>query len=73
MDEPVWVPTVFTTNRDRLLEHAVAHSFFQRGVSRVANGGVRTHVGTFAPLDEARTARDAALALLSGRLHKPAV
>jgi transposase len=30
MDEPVWVPTVFTKNRDRLLQHAVAHSFFQR-------------------------------------------
>ena len=32
MDEPVWVPTVFTKNRDRLLQHAVAHSFFQRVV-----------------------------------------
>ena len=37
MDEPVWVPTVFTKNRDRLLEHAVAHSFFQRVVSRAAD------------------------------------
>ena len=24
MDEPIWVPTVFTKNRDRLLQHAVA-------------------------------------------------
>jgi transposase len=27
MDEQVWVPTVFTKNRDRLLEQAVARSF----------------------------------------------
>jgi transposase len=30
MDERVWVPTVFTKNRDRLLKHAVAENFFQR-------------------------------------------
>ena len=28
MDEPVWDATVFTKNRDRLLEHAVAKTFF---------------------------------------------
>jgi transposase len=37
MDEPVWVPTVFTKNRDRLLQHAVAHSFFQRVVAHAAD------------------------------------
>ncbi len=37
MDEPVWVPTVFTKNRDRLLQHAVAHSVFQRVVARAAD------------------------------------
>ena len=37
MDEPIWVPTVFTKNRDRLLEHAVAHSFFHRVVARAAD------------------------------------
>ena len=37
MDEPVWVPTVFTKNRDRLLEHAIAHTFFQRVVARAAD------------------------------------
>jgi transposase len=37
MDEPVWVPTVFTKNRDRLLLHAVAHSFFQRVVARASD------------------------------------
>ena len=30
MDEEVWVPTVFTKNRDRLLKHSLARSFFQR-------------------------------------------
>jgi transposase len=28
MDEPVWVPTVFSKNRDRLLEGAIAEKFF---------------------------------------------
>jgi transposase len=37
MDEPVWVPTVFSKNRDRLLQHAVAHSFFQRVVAQAAD------------------------------------
>jgi transposase len=37
MDEPVWVPTVFSKNRDRLLQHAVAHSFFQRVVARATD------------------------------------
>jgi transposase len=37
MDEPVWVPTVFTKNRDRLLQHAVAHSFFHRVVTRATD------------------------------------
>jgi transposase len=30
MDEEVWVPTVFSKNRERLLQHSVAESFFQR-------------------------------------------
>ncbi len=30
MDEKVWVPTVFTKNRERLLKHAIAESFFRR-------------------------------------------
>ena len=29
MDEEVWVPTVFTKNRDRLLKHAIAAGFFR--------------------------------------------
>lgn len=34
MDEPVWAPTVFTKNRDRLLNSEIARGFFQRVVER---------------------------------------
>jgi len=34
MDEPTFVPTVFTKNRERLLEHDVARQFFDRVVAR---------------------------------------
>ena len=34
MDEPVWTPTVFTKNRDRLLNQEIARSFFRRVVDR---------------------------------------
>ena len=30
MDEPIWAPTVFTKNRDRLLNQEIARSFFRR-------------------------------------------
>ena len=32
MDEPIWAPTVFTKNRDRLLNQEIARSFFRRVV-----------------------------------------
>jgi transposase len=34
LDEPIWTPTVFTKNRDRLLNQDVARSFFRRVVDR---------------------------------------
>jgi transposase len=34
MDEPVWSATVFTKNRDRLLNQEIARSFFRRVVDR---------------------------------------
>src|SRR5512134_610698 len=34
MDEPIWDVTVFTKNRDRLLNQAIARSFFRRVVER---------------------------------------
>jgi hypothetical protein len=36
MDEPVWAPTVFTKNRDRLLNQAIARAFFRQVVDRAA-------------------------------------
>ena len=36
MDEPIWAPTVFSKNRDRLLTQEVARSFFRRVVDRAA-------------------------------------
>src|SRR5262245_60460707 len=52
MDEPVWVPTVFTKNRDRLLQHAVAHTFLQRVVARAADRRSAEHItGDGTPLE----------------------
>ena len=34
LDEPIWDPTVFTKNRDRLLTHAVAQRFFELVVAQ---------------------------------------
>ena len=34
MDEPAWDATTFTKNRDRLLNHEIARSFFLRVVDR---------------------------------------
>jgi hypothetical protein len=34
MNEAIWAPTVFTRNRDRLLNQEVARSFFRRVVER---------------------------------------
>lgn len=36
MDEPIWTPTVFTKNRDRLLNQDVARSFFRSVADRAA-------------------------------------
>ena len=34
MDEPIWAPTVFSKNRDRLLNQEIARSFFRRVIER---------------------------------------
>jgi len=36
MDEPVWVPTVFSKNRDRLLEGDIARKFFDQILEQAA-------------------------------------
>ena len=45
VDEPVWVPTVFTKNRDRLLEADVARKFLARPQHEGDGAVVRRSIG----------------------------
>src|SRR6202162_4483396 len=38
MDEPVWVPTVFSKNRERLMEGDIAEKFFGQVLDQARNG-----------------------------------
>src|SRR5436305_15325694 len=40
MDDPIWNPTVFTKNRERLLAGDVAHAFFDRVVAQARERGL---------------------------------
>src|SRR5450432_4091398 len=40
MDEPVWVPTVFSKNRDRLLEGDIARKFFEQVLAQATEAGL---------------------------------
>jgi transposase len=40
MDDPVWVPTVFSKNRDRLLEGDVAEAFFDEVLAEAKSEGL---------------------------------
>src|ERR1700739_2974970 len=40
MDDPVWVPTVFSKNRDRLLEVDIARKFFDQVLAQAAETGL---------------------------------
>jgi transposase len=40
IDDPVWDPTVFTKNRDRLLEGEIAHVFFDAVLAQAAKRGL---------------------------------
>src|SRR5438046_8004036 len=40
MDDAVWVPTVFTKNRDRLLEGDIAAAFFDGVVEKIRAHGL---------------------------------
>ncbi len=40
MDEPVWVPTVFSKNRERLMEGDVAEKFFAQVLAQASAGGL---------------------------------
>lgn len=41
IDEPVWVPTVFTKNRDRLLDTEMSQKFWRRSLRAGVNVGRR--------------------------------
>src|SRR5215472_18311894 len=40
IDDPVWVPTVFTKNRDRLLEGEIAEGFFEEVLGQAREAGL---------------------------------
>jgi transposase len=40
MDEPVWVPTVFSKNRDRLMEGNIAEKFFDQILQQASAAGL---------------------------------
>jgi transposase len=40
IDDPVWVPTVFTKNRDRLVEGEIAESFFEEVLGQARSAGL---------------------------------
>jgi transposase len=40
MDDPIWNPTVFSKNRERLLAGEVAHAFFDRAVAHARERGL---------------------------------
>src|SRR5215217_2481594 len=53
MDDPIWAPTVFTKNRDRLLNQDIARSFFRRVVDRASGLLSDEHVTVDGTLSEA--------------------
>ena len=53
MDEPIWDPTVFTKNRDRLLNQDITRSFFRRVVARAEGLMSDEHVTVDGTLIEA--------------------
>jgi transposase len=64
MDEPIWATTVFTKNRDRLLNQEIARSFFRRVVERAQDLMSDEHFTVDGTLIEAWRARRA----FSGRM-----
>jgi hypothetical protein len=41
MDDPIWVPTVFTKIRDRLLDHGTVQRFFRTVLVQARHPGRR--------------------------------
>ena len=57
MDEPVWTPTVFTKNRDRLLNQETARSFFRHVIERAEGLMSDEHFTVDGTLIEARASQ----------------
>ncbi len=59
MDAPVWVPTVFTKNRDRLLDHGTVQRFFQSVLDQARTRGLLSeeHFSVDGTLLEARASQ----------------
>jgi transposase len=56
MDDPVWVPTVFTKNRDRLLEGEVPREFEPVGLGKLrTRRGIESRAALPAPRRRSRT------------------
>ena len=77
MDDPVWVPTVFSKNRDRLLEGDIAAAFFDAVVDQAKTAGLLsdehfTAVGSVGQSEKFQTARrtGARPARRSGQSHR---
>jgi len=72
MDETVWVPTVFTKNRDRLLEGDIAEKFFAHVLAqaRIANLLSDEHFSVDGTLIEAWASHRAFSARIALRLHQ---
>ena len=72
MDEPVWVPTVFTKNRDRLLEGDIAEKFFAHVLAqaRLANLLSDEHFSVDGTLRKPGRATRAFSARIAPRLHR---
>jgi transposase len=72
MDEPVWVPTVFSKNRDRLMEGNVAQKFFDRILEQAeaANLTSDEHFSVDGTLIEAGQARKAFSRRISRHNHR---
>jgi transposase len=67
MDEPIWNPTVFTKNRDRLLNQEIARSFFRRVVDRATGLMSDEHFTVDGTLIEAWASQKS----FSGRMAAP--
>ena len=71
MDEPIWAATVFSKNRDRLLNQDIARSFFRRVVDRAQALMSDEHFTVDGTLIEAWAARRVSNGRMGTRRRRP--